>query len=124
MVAGHVGYSLLGPLHESQFPSDDWRDAVSTAEGAATVVAEAADLPRGVEHLPAYQALQAQEAAAQCDLLRDLLGNPFRPVVFDLRWRTADVLGVALGIYEERAFDQMPLLVDALMDAGCDDEYL
>jgi hypothetical protein len=58
MVAGHVGYSLINPLHYgSGFPSDDWRDAQSAAEGAATVVAEAAELPDGDEHLPAYQAL-------------------------------------------------------------------
>src|SRR4051812_41777801 len=37
MVAGHVGYSLLGPMHGAGFPSDDFRDALSAAEGAATV---------------------------------------------------------------------------------------
>jgi hypothetical protein len=42
----------------------------------------------------------------------------------DPRWRTSDTLGLARGIYEERAFDRMPLLADALMDAGCDDEQV
>jgi hypothetical protein len=56
--------------------------------------------------------------------LRCLLGNPFRPVVFDPRWRTADAVGLARGIYEERAFDRLPLLADALMDAGCADEQV
>jgi len=125
MVAGHVGYSLIGPLHGSEFPSNDWQDARSAAQGAATVVAEAAELPDDDEHLPAYQALQAKEAAAQADLLRDLFGNPFGPVAFDPRWRTADVLALARGIYDERAFDRLPLLADALLDAGCDsDEVL
>jgi hypothetical protein len=58
------------------------------------------------------------------DLLRCIFGNPFRVVSFDPRWRTEDVLGVARGIYEERAFDRLPLLADALMDAGCDDEQV
>jgi hypothetical protein len=124
IVAGHVGYSLLGPVHGSGFPSDDWRDAESAAEGAATVVAEAARLPNGDEHLPAYRALQATEAAAQAGLLRDLFGNPFRPVAFDPRWRTADTVGLARAIYEDRAFDRLCLLADALMDAGCDDEQV
>ena len=57
---------------------------------------------------------------AQAARLRDIVGNPFRPVAFDARWRTADVRGLARGIYEDRAFDRMPLLADALMDAGCD----
>jgi hypothetical protein len=125
MVAGHVGYSLISPLHDgTEFPSNDWQDARSAAQGAATVVAEAAELPDDDEHLPAYQALQATAAAAQADLLRDLFGNPFRPVVFDPRWRTADVLGLARGIDADRAFGRLPLLADALLDAGCDSDDL
>jgi hypothetical protein len=58
----------------------------------------------------------------QATFLRCIFGNPFRPVAFDARWRTADVLGLARGIYEDRAFDRMPLLADALMDAGCDSD--
>ena len=57
-------------------------------------------------------------------LLREFVGNPFRPPHFMTAWRTADTLGLARGIYEDRAFDRMPLLADALMDAGCDDEQI
>src|SRR5262245_35795221 len=38
---------------------------------------------------------------------------------FDPHWRTDDILGLARGIYRDRAFDRMPVLSDALMDAGC-----
>jgi hypothetical protein len=61
-----------------------------------------------------------REREVQSSLLRDIFGNPFRPVAFDSRWLTEDVVGVARGIYEDRAFDRLPLLADALMDAGCD----
>jgi hypothetical protein len=64
------------------------------------------------------------ERLAQAHFARDIFGNPFRPVVFDPRWRTADVVGLALGIYEDRAFDRLPLLGDALMDVGCGDDQL
>ncbi len=58
-------------------------------------------------------------------LLRDIFGNPFRPVAVDPAWLTSDVLALARGIYEEKAFDRMPILADALQDAGCDsDEVL
>jgi hypothetical protein len=62
------------------------------------------------------------ERVAQLKLLRDIFGNPFRPVAFDPRWRSADAVGLARGVYEERAFERMPLLADALMDAECDSE--
>ncbi|MBN9118301.1 MAG: hypothetical protein J0I06_03925 [Planctomycetes bacterium] len=38
------------------------------------------------------------------------------------RWRTTDVLALARGIHRDRAFDRLPILADALQDAGCDDE--
>jgi hypothetical protein len=60
--------------------------------------------------------------AAACRLTRDVFGNPFRPVTFDPTWRTADALGLARAAYEDRAFERLPMLADALMDAGCADE--
>jgi hypothetical protein len=61
---------------------------------------------------------------AWCGLIRCIFGNPFRPIAFDPRWQTMDVLGIAQGVYEDRAFDRLPLLADALMDAGCADEQV
>jgi hypothetical protein len=52
--------------------------------------------------------------------LRCLFGSPFRPIDFDPGWRTSDTLALARGIYEKNAFDRMPILADALQDAGCD----
>ncbi len=59
---------------------------------------------------------------ASCLLLRDIFGNPFRPVAVDPTWLTSDVAALATGIYADRAFDQMPILADALQDAGCDND--
>jgi hypothetical protein len=53
------------------------------------------------------------------DQLRCILGNPFRPVEFEPGWRTNNVLEVARTIYEERAFERLPLLANALIEAGC-----
>jgi hypothetical protein len=58
------------------------------------------------------------------ELLRELLGNPFRSAVADPTWRSRDdctVLRLAHAIYHERAFDRMPILADALEDVGCAD---
>ncbi|MBP3959064.1 hypothetical protein J8F10_27790 [Gemmata sp. G18] len=56
----------------------------------------------------------------QADLFREIFGNPFRETKFDKRWRTSDVMLLADDIYTDRAFDRMPILADALQDAGCD----
>ncbi len=60
------------------------------------------------------------EAENLAFLIRCFFGNPFRPVVFDPAWRTESAVGLAAGIYEERAFERMPILADALQDAGCE----
>lgn len=57
-----------------------------------------------------------------CDFLRDIFGNPFRPVAFDGRWRTTNVVELARTIYDERTFDRLPILADALLDAGCNND--
>jgi hypothetical protein len=59
------------------------------------------------------------EHEAQADLLREVLGNPLRPVRFDPRWRDPAAVELARAVYQERAFDRLPVLADALKDAGC-----
>jgi hypothetical protein len=61
-----------------------------------------------------------QAEAAYADVVRDIFGNPFRPVSLDPMWLTSTVVALARGIYEDRAFDRIPILADALQDAGCD----
>jgi hypothetical protein len=58
----------------------------------------------------------------QEQLIRDIFGNPFRPGALDPAWLTSTVVALAKGIYEERAFDRMPILADALQDTGCDND--
>jgi len=55
-------------------------------------------------------------------VVRDIFGNPFRPGAVDAAWLTSTVVQLARGIYEDRAFDRMPILADALQDAGCDND--
>jgi len=57
----------------------------------------------------------------QSSLVRDVF-NPFSPVVLDSIWLTYTVQNLAAAIYEERAFDRLPILADALEDAGCNQQ--
>jgi hypothetical protein len=58
-------------------------------------------------------------------VVRDLFGSPFRPVPAlapaILAYNGGTVPKLAAAIYEERAFDRLPVLADALEDAGCTD---
>jgi hypothetical protein len=68
---------------------------------------------------------RVKEAAVQAGLLRDVFGNPFRAAAVSsdwLAWNDGAVQKIAEGIYEGRAFERLPILHDALLDAGCDDE--
>jgi hypothetical protein len=58
----------------------------------------------------------------QADLIREILGNPLREVMLDptwLRWNNGIVASLAKSIYDEKAFDRMTILADALEEAGC-----
>jgi hypothetical protein len=70
------------------------------------------------------EAAHGAESAAQCAILRCIFGNPFRPVSLDPSWRTPDVRTLAGGIYEERVFNRLPYLADALEEAGCTDRTI
>ena len=69
----------------------------------------------------------AEERKAQAIYLRCIFGNPFRPVAVNpawLAWGDRTVPRIARAICNERAFDLMPILADALEDAGCTDPIL
>lgn len=65
------------------------------------------------------KAAESSEGVVQAALLRCIFGNPFRPVAVNPEWLALTVQSLAAAIYEERAFDRLPILGDALEDAGC-----
>jgi hypothetical protein len=67
-----------------------------------------------------FDTAKQAERKQQTRVVREVFGYPPRPVPFDPVWRTSDVMLLANGTYTERAFDRMPILADALQDAGCD----
>jgi hypothetical protein len=75
-----------------------------------------------VERLPEYVFALGIERSNQANLLRDIFGNPFRPVPFSPEWRTSTAVALAQQMYESRDFSAMPILADALQDAGCDSD--
>jgi hypothetical protein len=82
----------------------------------------AANCPRGEVEYEEQEGFP--QAAELPPILRDVFGNSFRPVTAESRWLTPTVVGLARGVYEDRAYDRLPILADALEDAGCADADL
>jgi hypothetical protein len=65
---------------------------------------------------------QIEVLAELSGVFRDIFGNPFRPVAVDptwLTWNCDTVVKLAQGIYDDRRFEDLPILADALEEAGC-----
>ena len=90
-------------------------DAQRAAELTAKTTAEMAGWATDEWRLRAERTVQARR-------LRDVFGNPFRPVAFSQEWRTDTAVTLARTMYESRDFSAMPILADALQDAGCDND--
>jgi hypothetical protein len=83
--------------------------------------------PRYVEELRSELAAMSGDGLAerryQADILRDVYGphkNGVSLLTLRPEWLSSDVVLLAHGIYAERAFDRMPILADAIQEAGCD----
>jgi hypothetical protein len=117
--AAWVAWSTTTPTMQSRAAliMEATRDASAAASNAEKGFASA-------DQAAADDADAAREAerAAQVALLRCLFGNPFQPVQIDPVWLASnDTLAVKLAraIDEERAWERLPILADALEDAGC-----
>lgn len=67
------------------------------------------------------------EPARACALLREIFGERGRLLVepeWRAEWRTDTVLALARQMYESEQFGAMPILADALQDAGCDNSKI
>jgi hypothetical protein len=60
-----------------------------------------------------------------CQFFREIFGNPFRPVTIERDWLQYNdgvVVKLSQAAYEQRDFDNLPILADALEEAGCTDQ--
>jgi hypothetical protein len=107
-----------------------WKREMSAARAAAR------GLPRVVGDDQAWRAAARAVARSSslieaAGLLRDIFGNPFRPVLLDrcwLAWQNGTIVKLAQAAYEVRVLssglldnDRLAILADALEDAGCTD---
>jgi hypothetical protein len=110
--------------HPDRQQSREW-EALGRIANAVASCAHEHELAEGVAHEALTAAESARvtgEAAAQATLVRDIFGNPFRHVAYSPEWRSDTTIALARQMYESRDFSAMPLLAEALQDAGCDQE--
>lgn len=101
-------------------------DVVSATRLARTA-ARAAEAVRGEQETTASARIRPPRRLASLDaveLLREIFGNPFRPTTIDptwLTWNNNTVSRLARAIYDKRRLRHLPVLADALEEAGCAD---
>jgi hypothetical protein len=99
--------------------TEDWDRGEADEVDVAALIAEA---PQDVKDYPGRA--WAAEQQWQADLLRCVFGNLFRPVRVEpsrLAWREGTVVQIARTIEADQALDRLPILADALEEAGCTD---
>jgi hypothetical protein len=97
--------------------------AIEEASAAALYTAMHAPNVKSPAGTPHRRTAKEDERNSQLSLFRDIIGNPFRPAIVEpawLAWSDGIVRRLARTIYEVRAFERMPILADALEEAGCD----
>lgn len=66
--------------------------------------------------------LMPERSRVGCDIVRCIFGDSPQAVQFDRSWRSPDVVGIARAAYDTNDFTRLPVLADALRDAGCTNE--
>jgi hypothetical protein len=118
-----VASAVMGDLHPiiSRVLSGCENDSWSLANNVASLLRRFS-LPEREEPVnsePNRQAPPPVRSAGQAEILREIVINPGRSLDFS-GWRTETTIGIARGIEAEAAWDRMPILADALQDAGCE----
>jgi hypothetical protein len=96
-----------------------WNACAAAAQAATWTAAADAGLA-GHDRAAAWDGARVSAGQAQAALLRELFGNPFHDTPLDPRWLTPTVAALGRQAYDDCDFALLPILADALEDAGCD----
>ena len=108
-------------LHEGVESGLDALGYVAAIEAGDLAPRTTLEEARAVWEMASFQAgRDAADRVFALDLL-DIFGrNPLLPQRFSPAWRTTPAVDLARGIYDSRDFAALPILADALEEAGCD----
>lgn len=120
------GRHALAPLQSDSGPygksPSSVRVAVDMVFAAAYPTATAAAFHMTATQQPLAGAYPTDKANQRmCDMIRCIFGYRSNLQPFSRKWRTSTTIALAAAIYTDRAFDRLPILADALQEAGCED---
>ena len=117
------------PPNPPSSPDFSWNSAVfisgavapPTPAKSAAPPAPAAPTPPPAPAIPVEEIAWNAEATIQCDYLRDIFGNPFRPVAMNRQaLQKSAALPMARRAYADRAFNLLPEIANVLASEGID----
>jgi hypothetical protein len=123
-LSGVVGKAPFGGLRPRAYAARAALEAARGQTAAAVEAAVRAAQEAATEWEDVAWGMTTLGPVVRAGLLRDLVGNPFRPASLDpawLEWRGGTVRRIAQTIHDEYRFDELPVLADALEEAGCTD---
>ncbi|WP_157470099.1 hypothetical protein [Gemmata sp. SH-PL17] len=114
LVSDSVGWAVL--VFSGTHPAKD-PDNLHMWQPFEAALFAARALAKEAGQIEAFTAARAK----QVELIQDLAPRGHALRILSV-WLTPDVLALARGIYEDQDFSAMPILADALQDAGCDND--
>jgi hypothetical protein len=108
-----------------------WHAVVTGANAAAMAAGWGRALEGAGGDIWTYHQGRADEELAQAALLREIIGNPFRPITLGRDLRMANIVSLAQAAYDDRLLPggeldpaRLAVLADALEEAGAVGEVL
>ena len=102
-------------------------DHVRAAQAALDVTTQPGRIAAWQVCQALFPTLLADWSPRAADLIRDVFGNPFHSPSLPEHWRVwneGTIARLARHIHERQRYDELPILADALEDAGCTDEAI
>jgi hypothetical protein len=123
----HRANAIVGPL-DRKYPTKRYPNAKTRIRRDSAAAVCYAVIPNELWGAVSYfWEINPAEKEWHSAILRDVFGNPFRQVSLDpssVMCGGAKLMSIAQAIYDNRGFDRLPLLADALEGAGCTNAYL
>jgi hypothetical protein len=120
-----IAYELFYPaggIHSPNFVPEVQRETIGGPLDPASLAEFAAEHVIDIATRDVEKDEDRSFRTSICEVIRCVAGNPFQETSVDpawLSWNDGTIARIAEAIRTEHAFDRLPILADALEEAGC-----